>query len=57
MIRGVACPLAALTGKHPAVCLAIESLLAEVIGVDVQECCDRTGRPKCCFRVAGPKSR
>ena len=50
-IRGVACPLAALTGKHPVVCLAMESLLAEVIGTPVQECCDRTERPRCCFEI------
>jgi predicted ArsR family transcriptional regulator len=52
VIRGVSCPLAALTGKHPAVCLAMESLLAEVIGIEVHECCDRTERPKCCFEIA-----
>jgi len=44
MIRGAGCALAALTGKHPAVCLAMESLVAEVVGVDVNECCDRTER-------------
>lgn len=51
VIRGVACPLAALTGKHPAVCLAIESLLTEVIGAPVHECCDRSERPRCCFEI------
>ena len=51
VIRGAACPLAALTGKHPAVCLAMESLLTEVIGATVHECCDRSGRPRCCFEV------
>jgi DeoR family transcriptional regulator, suf operon transcriptional repressor len=51
VIRGVACPLAALTGKHPAVCLAIESLLTEVTGAMVHECCDRSERPRCCFQV------
>jgi hypothetical protein len=30
-IRGAACPLAALTGKHPAVCLAMESFVSECI--------------------------
>jgi len=51
-IRGVGCPLAALTGKHPAVCLAIETLVREIVGVDaVHECCDRSGRPKCCFKI------
>jgi len=53
VIRGAGCPLAALTGKHPAVCLALESLLTEALGVDVNECCDRTGRPKCCFEIDG----
>ena len=51
IIRGAGCPLAALTGKHPAVCLAMESLLTEVIGIEVHECCDRTSRPKCCFEI------
>jgi len=51
IIRGAGCPLAALTGKHPAVCLAIESLLSEVLGADVRECCDRESRPQCCFKI------
>ena len=51
VIRGAACPLAALTGKHPAVCVAMESLVTEAIGVAVHECCDRAGRPQCCFEI------
>ena len=51
IIRGMGCPLAALTGKHPGVCLAIESLIAEVLRVPVRECCDRSERPKCCFEI------
>jgi predicted ArsR family transcriptional regulator len=51
VIRGVGCPLAALTGKHPGVCLAMESLVAEVVGVPVHECCNRTERPQCCFEI------
>jgi predicted ArsR family transcriptional regulator len=54
VIRGVGCPLSALTGKHPAVCLAIESLVEKVVGASVRECCDRTGRPHCCFKTAAP---
>jgi predicted ArsR family transcriptional regulator len=53
VIRGAGCPLAALTGKHPAVCLAMESLLTELLGVEVTECCDRAARPKCCFEING----
>ncbi len=51
-IRGSGCPLAALTGKHPAVCLAMESLLTELLNADVTECCDRAERPTCCFKIA-----
>jgi predicted ArsR family transcriptional regulator len=51
IIRGAGCPLAALTGKHPAVCLALESLLTELLGVTVTECCDREARPRCCFEI------
>ena len=54
VIRGVGCPLSALTGKHPAVCLAIESLVEQVVGASVRECCDRAGRPHCCFEIAAP---
>jgi predicted ArsR family transcriptional regulator len=51
VIRGVSCPLAALTGKHPGVCLAIESLVTEIVGVVVHACCDRARRPRCCFEI------
>lgn len=50
-IRGVGCPLAALTGKHPGVCLAMESLVAEVVDAPVHECCDRSATPQCCFEI------
>ena len=51
VIRGAGCPLAALTGKHRGVCLAMESLVMEIVGVPVRECCEREGRPRCCFEV------
>ena len=57
IIRGMGCPLAALTGKHPGVCLAIESLLGEVLRVPVRECCDRSERPKCCFEIGSRAER
>jgi len=52
-IQGAGCPLAAVTGKHRAVCVAIEKLVAEVVGTGVRECCDRSGRPRCCFEIQG----
>ncbi len=51
VIRGRSCPLAALTGKHPSVCLAVESLVSDVVGRPAQECCDRSARPRCCFTI------
>lgn len=57
VIRGVGCPLSVLTGKHPAVCLAMASLVAEIVGVTVQECCDRSDRPRCCFQIAAEALR
>jgi predicted ArsR family transcriptional regulator len=50
-IQGVACPLSALTGKHPSVCLAVASFLSAVTRARVRECCDREGKPRCCFDV------
>ena len=54
-LKGYGCPLAALTGNHPAVCLAIESLIGEMLDADVEECCDRAQRPHCCFHVTNSK--
>ena len=52
VIRGEGCPLSALTGKHPSVCRAMESLVKEVVGASVHECCERAQRPRCCFEIA-----
>jgi predicted ArsR family transcriptional regulator len=51
-IRGAGCPLAALTGKHRGVCLAMESLVTEIVGAPARECCDRDDRPRCCFEIS-----
>lgn len=51
VFRGAGCPLAALTGKHRGVCLALETVVAEIVGVPVRECCDREARPRCCFEI------
>jgi len=51
VIRGVSCPLAALTGKHPSVCVAVESFVTELVGAPTHECCDRGERPRCCFEI------
>jgi len=52
VIRGYSCPLSAVTPDHPEACRMAEALVTEVAGVPVHECCDRSGRPHCCFEVA-----
>lgn len=51
-IKGASCPLAALTGTHHGVCLAVESLVEEIVGAPVRECCNREHPPRCCFEIA-----
>jgi predicted ArsR family transcriptional regulator len=51
VIRGAGCPLSALTGKHPGVCRAMESLVSEIVDAPTHECCEREGRPRCCFAI------
>ena len=50
-LRGVACPLAMAVSRNPHVCHAIETLVGEVAGAVASECCDRSGKPRCCFAL------
>ncbi len=54
-IRSGSCPLAAAVTCHPEVCKLAEALVAEIVGVPVQEQCDREKSPKCRFEIAGAK--
>ncbi len=51
IIQGYSCPLSAAVEHHPDVCKLAESLLAEVIQAPVHEMCDRSGPPRCTFRI------
>lgn len=53
IIRGYGCLLAEAVHGRPEVCRAMESLLAELLEVRVEECCERGERPRCCFRIDG----
>jgi DeoR family transcriptional regulator, suf operon transcriptional repressor len=53
-IRGFDCPLAAAVQGSPTVCRAMESFVAELVRAPVDECCDRSGRPRCCFEIRAP---
>lgn len=51
-IVGRACPLSRAVEADHCVCNAVTSLVAEVVGANVTERCDRSGRPKCCFEIS-----
>lgn len=50
-LRGSACPLSSAVSRSPQVCHAIETLVSEITGANVSECCDRSARPRCCFEL------
>jgi predicted ArsR family transcriptional regulator len=51
LVRSCGCPLSAAVLCRPELCQTMESLLAEVIGSPVRACCERGGRPRCCFEL------
>ena len=51
LIVGKACPLSRAVEEDHCVCAAVTSLVADVVGAEVTECCDRSGRPKCRFEI------
>lgn len=53
-ILGYSCPLAAVVGTHPEACSLAQELVGGVVGAAVEECCDRSGPPRCAFRIPHP---
>jgi predicted ArsR family transcriptional regulator len=53
-VRGFACPVSSAVAVQPKVCHAVEELVGGVVGVAVTECCDRSGRARCCFQIPRP---
>jgi len=51
VIASECCPFADVVAEHPEVCKVAESLVAEITGREVTECCDRSGLPKCRFEI------
>jgi predicted ArsR family transcriptional regulator len=51
LICGYRCPLAAVVPGHPAICQLAETLLSELIGLPVRECCEHDGAAHCCFEI------
>jgi len=51
-IRGCGCPLSVAVCQREEVCVAVQTMLGEITGVQVKEQCDRSGeRPQCCFEL------
>ena len=53
VICSESCPLATAVSEHSEVCRLAETLLSEIIGVEVREHCDREGPPRCRFEIVG----
>ena len=51
-IVGRACPVSRVVEADHCVCAAVTSLVAEVVGANVTERCDRSGHPRCCFEIS-----
>lgn len=51
-IRGYRCPFATLVLEHPEMCGLAEALLTELVGVPMQNQCERTGSVPCRFVVS-----
>ena len=50
-IQGYSCPLAVVVPGHPEVCSLAETLISELVGQPVKECCDSNELARCCFSV------
>jgi predicted ArsR family transcriptional regulator len=53
-VRGLGCPLGEVVRQDARVCVAMQTLLSEVIGAPVRESCERTSRPACRFEIELP---
>ena len=52
LIHGFDCPLAAAVAGHPCACRLAEAMLTDLVGLPVEECCNKhVTPPLCAFRV------
>ena len=56
VIRGHACPLAAVVRDEPRACHIIEELVTAVVGAPVRERCDRSAGARCRFEILRPSA-
>jgi DeoR family transcriptional regulator, suf operon transcriptional repressor len=46
------CPLGAATSRFPQACSVITSIVSEMVGQPVANCCEEHERRRCCFRIS-----
>ena len=51
VIQSRGCPVASAVSTRPEVCEAIVALVSQLTGGVVRSCCQRSGRPSCCFEL------
>lgn len=52
VIKSACCPFADAVAEHPEVCKLAEAAVSEIVGIAVQENCDRgSGLPRCSFEI------
>ena len=51
LLRGFACPLAAVVRDEPHACHAVEEIVEAVVGAPVREQCDRSAGARCRFAI------
>lgn len=51
VIKGYDCPISSAVRSHPDACRVLQTLLSELLGTPVEEHCDRSDSPRCCFAV------
>jgi len=52
IIQGYSCPFAVVVPGHPEVCQLAETLISELVGQPVKECCDRNAHARCRFSLS-----
>ena len=49
-LRGSSCPFAASVVHHLEICGMAGIIVSDILGVEVEVCCEVDDRPRCCFR-------
>jgi predicted ArsR family transcriptional regulator len=51
LIHSRGCPVGAAVKERPEVCVTMVTFMSKLTEADVRSCCERNGRPSCCFEV------